>query len=267
MEIHPGNPQDSDGNRRPFGPEALNRFPAMDLRTLDSTPLFSRFDSKFLCPINRLDDLLGLLPDNFAILENAGSRVTRYQSNYLDTPDFQLYKMHLFDRARRLKVRWRTYGTDPRAFLEVKQRTPRGETKKFRLKEQMLPESLHHRHLEFLDRFTHLGPALTPSLTVHYQRITLLAASLGVKWTLDFSLHMQGTQDSVSFPGAAIIEIKHRTRTPAFEMRELLRKFHLRQMPISKYALGVASLLKVPYNSFLWTRLQMEKFEHDLARI
>lgn len=266
MEIHPDNAMELYPPQDFIASGALDRFPAMDLRTLDSTPLFSRFDTKFICPAQRVDDLLSLLPDNFSILENAGSRVTSYQSLYLDTPDLQFYKMHLFGRSSRLKVRWRTYGTDPRAYLEVKQRTPRGETKKFRLKEQELPSCLQPRHLEFLGRFTQLGPTLNPSMEIQYQRITLLAADIGVKWTVDHSLHMKGPQGTASFPGAAIIEIKHRSRTPSFEMRELLRKSHLRQIPISKYALGVASLLKVPYNSFLWARLQMEKLEHDLSR-
>lgn len=248
-------------------PSGLGPLPCIDLKTLDTVPLATRFDTKYLCPLDKINHYLRGLPDGFSVLETESGKWTRYKSIYLDTPDFQLYRLHHNDRPNRVKVRWRTYESDDRLFLEVKQRTPRGETKKFRLSEHGEPGPLQPRHLQFLAEFFPQAHLLQNSLQVHYHRCTLLHVLKGIKCTLDFGLRLQTRSGEVSFPGVVILEIKHRGRTPPFEIRQLLRSLQIRQIPVSKYALGIASLEEVPYNSFLWTKLRMEKFQHELSPV
>ncbi|MEY4190234.1 MAG: hypothetical protein RIR17_970 [Planctomycetota bacterium] len=248
-------------------PEGLAHLPCIDLKTLETVPLASRFDTKYLCPVKQINHFLQGLPDGFSVLETENGKWTRYKSVYLDTPDFQLYRLHHNGRPNRVKVRWRTYESDNRLFLEVKKSTPRGETKKYRLSEHGEPGPLQPRHFEFLADFFPQPHLLQASLKVHYQRCTLLHVSNGIKCTMDFGLRLQSKTGEACFPGVVILEMKHRGRTPPFEIRQLLRSLQIRQIPVSKYALGISSLEKVPYNSFLWTQLQLEKFHHELSPV
>ncbi len=62
-----------------------------------------------------------------------GKRLNHYRTLYFDTPDFELYLLHVNGRADRYKVRSREYTDTHLSYLEVKHRTPKDRTIKERL--------------------------------------------------------------------------------------------------------------------------------------
>ena len=67
------------------------------------------------------------------VLEVADQVECRYDNLYFELPGEQFLQDHLRGKARRMKVRSRTYGSNGLTFLEVKERIPGGRTEKHRM--------------------------------------------------------------------------------------------------------------------------------------
>ena len=178
------------------------------------------------------------------MLEVSGRRLSRYSTRYFDTPDLRLYHAHHAGRARRFKVRVRTYVDSEARYLEVKLRSNRGRTTKQRV-------SLAHDLLDPMQRLEledllgireTLSPReLRESMVVDYTRLTLVRGDSPERITLDFMLRFSRGSENRCYPGVVVAEMKQprRVRSPFVEA---VRAGGVRAGSFSKYCLGVAAL-------------------------
>src|SRR6185369_8422338 len=95
--------------------------------------LLTRTDRKYVLPATELPALLDSLAARDArVLRIGGQAEQDYKTAYFDTPTMDFYRATALRRRRRGKVRVRSYLPDRGHFLEVKTRTSRGVTVKYR---------------------------------------------------------------------------------------------------------------------------------------
>lgn len=183
------------------------------------------------------------------VLEIDGRTDLGYTSVYLDTPGLDSYLRAARDRRRRYKVRARRYESNGASFLEVK--TPfRGHTVKTRLAGDHLHDGrLDAQGVAFVtDTLRGAGihdvevDALTASLRVDYQRVTLFHEPSQARVTIDSDLAWRDlrTGCALTRPELAIIETKS-TGRPA-SMDRLLWSLGHRPDRISKYATALGAI-------------------------
>ncbi len=108
----------------------------ISLKEMDAVALLNRTDTKFVLSTDQLLQALAALQHDYRILSVAGQRLNHYRTLYFDTPNFDLYNLHVNERSDRYKVRSREYTDSRRSFLEVKHKTNKGRTIKERISTQ-----------------------------------------------------------------------------------------------------------------------------------
>src|ERR1051326_3393647 len=100
--------------------DLIGEFEPISLKEMDNVKLMNRTDTKFLFNIKYLPEILDEVKDHYRILEVEGKRLSRYETLYYDTEEFEMYKAHHQGRLNRFKIRHRTYVESSLGFLEVK---------------------------------------------------------------------------------------------------------------------------------------------------
>ena len=94
----------------PAGLAALvQKFAPITLKEMDAVALLNRIDTKFVLTNRQLLDALAAVQQDYRVLSVNGQRLNHYRTLYFDTPDFDLYRLHVNGRADRYKVRTREY--------------------------------------------------------------------------------------------------------------------------------------------------------------
>jgi hypothetical protein len=223
---------------------AAGRFQPVSLHEIGSASLMDRVDTKFVLPALSVAGILESLGAEYRVLEVSGRRLSRYSTRYFDTPDLRLYHAHHAGRARRYKVRVRTYVDSEARFLEVKLRTNRGRTTKQRvsLAHDLLDpmQRLEHEALLGIDQALSLRE-LRESMVVDYTRVTLVRRNAPERITLDLMVRFSRAAESRAYPGVVIAELKQarRVRSPFLDA---LRAKGVRAGSLSKYCLGITAL-------------------------
>jgi hypothetical protein len=219
---------------------------------MERAALLTRVDRKYVLPLAAADDLLRRLAavaGGARVLDVDGRRTFAYRSVYLDTPDLLTYRQAAHRRARRFKVRTRSYLDSDEHWLEVKVRDRRGRTVKERLlRTQDAPapadddlavpftrDVLAHHHQPLPD-----GLSLRPVLTATYRRATVWLPGDDTRLTLDTVLACRGGTGTAVLPLRAVVETK--TRGSASAADHLLWAAGHRPVRISKYATAMAAL-------------------------
>jgi hypothetical protein len=208
-----------------------------------------RRDRKYVCPTGSIETLLSQLPDQTRVLEIDGRRSFGYSSTYFDTPEFVSFNGAAHRRRRRFKVRARTYLDTGQSWMEVKTCGAMGRTVKDRIPLaqvesdrqiadmwQWVSQILKYRSIPNIR-----VARLAPTLTVAYQRSTLLLPGNLVRVTVDSDISWNtplGRQGSL--PGMGIVETKSPGSSSVID-KALWGKGH-RPDRISKYATGFAYL-------------------------
>jgi hypothetical protein len=223
---------------------AAGRFESVSLRELGAAALMDRVDTKFVMPALSVPEIVESLAGRYRVLEVESRRLSRYNTRYFDTADLRLYHAHHSGRARRCKVRVRTYVESEARFLEVKLRTNKGRTTKERV-------SLAHDLLDPVERLAReealslaggvSARELRESLVVDYTRLTLVRNDSPERITLDLMLRFSRGGETREYPGAAIAEVKQARRVPS-PFLDAVRERGMRQGSLSKYCLGIAAL-------------------------
>jgi hypothetical protein len=227
--------------------QAQTALPRTSLADLNAVQLMRRFDSKYVIPESWLSELILALSEDMHILEVEGQWDCRYQNVYYEFPDDQFLTDHLRGKARRMKIRTRSYGTNGLAFLEVKQRFPGGKTVKQRiLRSEGEGLSFAQNELDFLRAFVAKPEMLEPRLEGAFQRLTLVDFKKSERITLDRSLssNLIAQPPSALMQGLAVVEIKQ-TRPdrygPAqqwFRSKTERRGLIARETSVSKYTVA-----------------------------
>ena len=82
--------------------------------------LQTRFDRKYVVPLDTFATVLDEMGDQLSVLQIGDLRLFRYESVYFDTPELTAYRQHAHGRRRRVKIRTRAYLDSGECVLEFK---------------------------------------------------------------------------------------------------------------------------------------------------
>ncbi len=218
--------------------------PSVTLEHLNSqAALQTRIDRKYVVNPGTWADVLAELAPDLAVLEIDGRRASAYRSTYYDTPGLDSYLAAARRRARRYKVRRRDYLDSGETMIEVKVRSPRGDTVKHRAPLAPCSEVARMVAVEdFAATFEQVGEAarsLQPVLVTEYRRTTLLHPQGRV--TVDSEVVASDTAGRrVDYGDALIVETKSPGGAGAVD--RALWSRGVRPARLSKYATSLAAL-------------------------
>ena len=223
--------------------ELLNSMNPITLEQMSGIRLMNRLDTKYVASKQQLVQLLKLVQGKYYVQETLERRVIPYLTTYYDTPDHLMYIMHHNRRAKRMKVRVRTYVASSLTFLEVKNKNNHARTKKKRIE---VPSQENFRQTEgakeLVQRKTGLYlDRLNPVVRNRFDRVTLVNKEKTERLTIDFniSFHNFETDRDHGTDQLVIIELK-RDGNVYSPVCNLLRDIHVHPTGFSKCCIGMA---------------------------
>jgi hypothetical protein len=221
----------------------LEEFSTISLSEMESVSLLNRTDTKFVLPISSLTGSLGLLRPWYKVLVVQGRSLNRYRSLYFDTPDFDLYNLHINDRAERFKVRSREYLDSRISYLEVKHRTRKDRT----IKNRILTQRPDLWKLSEADKWLngvlpYNSRDLEPKIWNTFERITLVSKDGIERVTVDVNICFFAGHKVVYLDGIAVAEVKLDVHTEDSHFLDLMRTMKIPPQGFSKYCIGTSLL-------------------------
>jgi hypothetical protein len=239
----------------------LKTFDTFSLYELDSTNLLmkNRFESKYYFHISHLEQILQACQNQYKILKIDERLIFDYQNFYFDTKDYQLYYKHHNGKAERFKVRQRIYLNSQLSFVEVKQKTKKGLTNKYRKEASSLENAA-----SFLQSHINLDyTQLVPALENRYKRITLLHKINEEKVTIDINLNFASEKNNINFNQISIAEVKSENYSGT-DFSRIMKLLGIREGGMSKYCMGLIALgIPVRHNLFNQSYKQILKKNTD----
>ncbi len=246
----------------------LQTMQPIDLAEMNAIKLMNRIDTKFLAPSRLLEELLNRAAADYRIQEVDNKRVGCYDTLYYDTPDVAMYVCHHNQQLCRQKIRARTYVDSDLSFLEIKNKTNKGRTKKVRMKIARDDFFGFFSNGEAVDFIRQKGAypleSLLPQVRTGFNRITLVNRAKTERLTIDTGLSFENlaTGRSCSLPELMIIELKQDGMMPS-EMKAILLEMRIKPVSISKYCLGtVLTNSSTKQNRFKKKLRYIEKITH-----
>ncbi|RIK41560.1 MAG: VTC domain-containing protein [Chloroflexi bacterium] len=220
---------------------AVEQFDPINLQEMDAVALLNRVDVKYILTPAQLLEALAPLQTSYRVLAVDKVRLNRYQTLYLDTPEFSLYRAHHNGSQNRYKVRFRTYVDSSLTFFEVKWKSNKGRTLKSRLRVTQPQPQLDSVLDEFLATVL---PTATPTLEAKlwnsFIRITLVNTTRIERLTIDFALQFDGGGKTTLAPNLVIAEVKQNGFSRRSEFIHRMHTVRAVQMSFSKYCIGAA---------------------------
>ena len=105
----------------------------VSLDAISDVRLMNRIEIKYVFSTSKLTDLVALLGKHYHVLEICNMRILPYSTTYLDTEDYLFYNQHVRGEFDRHKIRYRKYEATEESFLEIKKKTNKGRTIKWRI--------------------------------------------------------------------------------------------------------------------------------------
>ncbi len=242
-------------------------FTPISLKQMDAVALLNRIDTKFVMTTSQLLSVLSKLPEAYWILSVHGQRLNHYFTLYFDTPDFELYRLHVNGRAERYKVRSREYTDTKLSFLEVKHKTRKGRTIKERILTEQPLAYINPETTLWLQNFVPFDSSqLEPKLSNTFTRVTLVNKGLNERVTLDINLAFHTKYKQVQMDGIAIAEVKMDTGNQHSLFSMQMREHRIYPQSFSKYCAGVALLYdEVKKNTMKAKLLKLEKLTRGVS--
>lgn len=219
----------------------------MATTTLDQmrrVKLMNRIDTKYVLTHEGVLRLLDEAADaGYCVQLIDGVRACRYDTLYYDTAPRDMYLAHHNRILTRQKIRTRRYVESGVTFLEIKNKSNRGRTRKKRI--EIAPECFDNiSHAEgvgpfFAEHARYACEVLSPALSTRFVRITLVNDNLTERLTIDLDLHyrdMRSGRES-TIERMAIVELKQDGRR-ASAIKDILRRMRIMPLKVSKYCLG-----------------------------
>lgn len=246
--------------------EILKDFHPISLDEMDSVKMMNRTDNKFFFRASLLQEILLKAKNKYRVLEINKIRQFNYTSTYFDTPGLFFYYEHINERYNRYKIRQRKYVETGTEFFEVKFKTNKNKTLKSRI-ENTTSSILNEATEKFLRKKTpfHNG-MIIPVLKNDFIRITLVNNALTERATLDFNLSFDKEGKCTDFSGIGIAEVKQDENSGESDLMAILKELGIRPGGISKYCLGVATLVNdVKINSIKPKLNKIKKIQDDFS--
>lgn len=244
----------------------LQEFTPIHLEEMNGVRLMNRMDTKFLLPLDRLEEVFVELKKDYRILEVEGVRSPTYESIYFDNDDLTFYSDHHRGKKDRYKVRFRKYVESDLTFLEVKHKA-KGRTDKHRIMVEGLSKELSPEQNHFLENIGVPVSDLEYVLTNSFQRVSLVSKDLKERLTLDFNLTFRGNEGQNEREQVVIAELKQERVSRQSPFFQLMKKLHIRPYRLSKYCIGVIKLRgkeNVKYNRFKSKLLRLKKLKNNV---
>lgn len=233
-------------------------FPTASWGDVQSTELLRRFDRKFVLQPAQLKTVLGAVTGRYRLLPSGSHVWATYDTTYFDTPDLFMFTQHARGKRPRLKVRIRHYRERSVSFLEVKEKTNRGETRKKRLELPFKQNEIIESNHAFIRKHCDLDPMqLRPLLTTQFKRLTLLDPIGGERVTSDMFLSFSAGGFTRDLAGVVVTEVKQAEALGRSPVVDALRAAAVRPRSFSKYSVGVALLGLSPRLNALRPALRM----------
>ena len=220
------------------------QMPTITLDEMSAIKLMNRIDTKFVLDDERCLELLQRAVGEYSVQIIDDIRACRYETLYYDTADYDMYRCHHNQQLTRQKIRTRTYVESKITFIEVKNKTNKGRTKKKRIR---LPEEYfarvadHAPAAEFLTERANYAPEeVMPALKTSFDRITLVNKARTERLTIDMNLrfeNVRGKKGEVGLDGLVIVELKQDGMCHS-PMKDILLDLRVKPMKVSKYMLG-----------------------------
>jgi hypothetical protein len=229
----------------------LHSFAPITLKEMDNVKLMDRTDTKYVFRLDNLPEFLEQVKEDYRILDVNGHRISRYESLYFDTKNFDLYMSHHRGKPNRYKIRCRKYVESELHFFEVKFKNNKGRTIKDRVKQAEINGLIKDNAETLLKEKTPLmAEHLEAKLWVNYSRITLVNKHSPERVTIDVDLTFKNKDIDKTIHNLVIAEVKQ-DKALVSSFIKLMKKYHIREGSISKYCFGVISLFnKIKHNNF-----------------
>lgn len=231
----------------------LDSFNSVRLEGMEKVKLMDRVDTKYLLPANRVSDLLWMMQGRYMVLEIGNSRISSYETVYLDTPDHYFFNQHVTGRTGRVKVRFRNYKSTGITFLEIKKKTKKNRTVKWRIENSISDNNCNEKAIEFINSHLQLNSnELKPVLTNSFERITFASFDKNERITVDLNLSFTSPEgNSFGMPLIAIVELKSEGPAVRSPFSRLIKQFSNYPTGFSKYCIGCAMLHDLPFKNIL----------------
>lgn len=242
----------------PLITEILSSFSPIRLEEMDKVRLMDRVDVKYVFPVNRVPDILNLMNGGYKTLEINDNRIFYYQTTYLDTSDYLFFNQHVTGKPEREKIRYRSYETTDTTYLEVKKKTKKNRTIKWRIKNYLSQNgSCDNNAVEFIRNYVALDSwSLKPVLNNKFKRVTLAGTKINERITIDYNLSYSGINGyHRSFPFLAILELKKKGISAPSPVADIMRNLSIRPTGFSKYCIGSAILNDPPRKNIIKPKL------------
>jgi hypothetical protein len=222
---------------------ALSSLQPVSLEDIEGVTLMNRVETKYLFSASRLAELINSLDFRYKVLEISNLRVMPYTTTYLDTPDHLFYSQHVRGKLERDKIRFRKYESTGETFLEIKKKTIKGRTRKWRIENDPGSGTFNKSEINFINKHLTADTAtLKPYLINSFTRTTLIGTESKERITLDYniSFSVPGSNRKVFMPYLAIAELKKDGHSNYSYFHNLLKDMHVRSTGFSKYCTGIA---------------------------
>ena len=238
--------------------EVWRDMPTITLDEMSSIKLMNRVDTKYVISEEYCMELLRRAVDKYSVQVIGDVRACRYSTLYYDTDDLEMYTVHQNRKLTRQKIRSRTYVESGITFIEVKNKTNKGRTKKKRI---AIDESYFARVSEspeasaFLSERAKYSPEIiSPALATIFDRITLVNHAHTERLTIDMNLRFVNMRTEphteAKIDRMVIVELKQDGLCYS-PMKQILLDLRVKTFKVSKYCLGMAlSNDKVKRNRF-----------------
>jgi hypothetical protein len=248
---------------------ALNSFDPISLEDMESLKLMNRMDTKYVFPAGMLPLLLRALKPGYKVLEINDKRAFGYDTRYLDTEDMLFYYQHVTGKLARHKIRFRKYESTGTTFLEIKRKTNRNRTVKWRIKNISEPGFLDDTASHFIRKHVAINSfTLQPVLNNSFTRVTLAGLDTMERITFDFDMSFTTTDGGrAELPYLAVAELKSEGFPSRSPFVDSAKSLGIKSTGFSKYCIGNALLRDLPKKNILKQNiLLINKIKYEYSR-
>jgi hypothetical protein len=233
--------------------EILNSFVPITLGEMDSVELMDRVETKYVFSVKKLPELLKRFSANYKALDINDLRNFPYYTTYLDTPELLFYTQQITDKLNRHKIRYRLYESTGISFLEIKMKTNKERTIKWRIENYSDSCSPDDSASAFIKEYLPYNSLdLHTALINRFTRITLVGININERITLDYNISFSESDGKVTqLPFLAIAELKSERYVNRSMAGIVLRQNGIRPVNFSKYSFGSALIKDIPRKNAL----------------
>lgn len=248
---------------------SLSSFVPIGLNEMDTVSLMNRVETKYVFAYSKLPHLLHQLSQYYKILEIDMLRIFPYHTTYLDTSDFLFYTEHLRGKLNRHKIRYRRYVSTGLSFLEIKKKTNKNRTIKWRIESSLDKYSPDKNAAAFIKVYLpHNFGDIRPVLINGFSRITLIENEFKERITLDYNLTFESPDGRISeLPFLAIAELKREQHSGQSPFGKIMKQTGIQPNSFSKYCIGSTLIREMPrINILKHNLLLINKIENEYLK-